>query len=373
MARAAARERLHKPLKRRILRKRIPRVETIFGAVFLALLAAIGVWIADRKDRFDPAERDVSFAVLQKDSVEDTLYRAPLRRWVEPGSASAATPAAIDLGLFPAGLLDGGWELDGRVETYDAENLYEKINGAAEQYLAFGFRQLHYVTLARDEGFLNVELYDQGSFGNALGLFAAQRDGDRAVQQQDQAYYYATPAGAVGGFRNYYFKIAGDSASQPIRSKAAELVGLLPRISGEAAKLPLPYAVLTGPLGLSLDRIAYARSDAFQYDFLSDFWFGRVGPDSDARYFLHEAGDAGEAGELFDRLVEEQLFDYEAVERGDDRVLLRHGYLNTIFALSRRGNLLYGVEGAESPERSREYLSRLDEVVAVEGQADPAS
>jgi hypothetical protein len=372
VAGVAQKEILHKPLKRRVLRKRISTAEAVCGAGIVVVLALIAFWVVSQKDSFDPAERDISFEALQRDSVEDTLYRTPLRRWVEPGSAPSSLPA-VDLGIFPPGLLDDGWELDGRVETYDSGNLYEKIDGAAEQYLAFGFRELHYVTLTRDESFLNVELYDQGSFANALGLFSSQRDVNRAVSREGDVYYYDTPAGAVGGFRNFYFKIAGDSTSPAILEKAKNLVALLARIPAPFEPMPLPYAILTERLGLPLERISYVKDDVFQYDFLSDFWFGAADDGSQARYFLHESDGPQQATALFDRLVREQLFDYSEVRREENLVFLRHKYLNTIFALGRAVTLIYGVEGAESPDRSRELLARLDEVVNGEDEADPAS
>lgn len=363
LARSASTERLFNPLKRKLLRKRIPRSENVCAAAVLVALVLAGLWVAGRKERYDPAERDVSIEVLREDSVEDRLYRRPFKPWVEPGAEGAATPAP-DLGIFPAGLLDGGWKLDGRVETYDPTNVYEKIDGAAEQYLAFGFQALHYVTLAREDSYLTVEVYDQGSFPNVLGIFAAQRDASRPVERRGSLYYYSTPAGAIGGMGNFYFKISGDSSAAAVIAKARELVGLLagglPASGGEA---PPGYTILADGLGLTLDRIAYEKRDVFRYDFLSDFWFGAAGEGSDARYFVHQAADAGEAATLFDRLLEEQSFEYSVLERDAERALLRHEYLGTVFGLRRIGPLLVGVDGAESPERARESLSRLEEAI----------
>jgi hypothetical protein len=372
LAARAKEERVFRSLKPKLMRKRIPAAETAFGAAFVLLLILVAVWVLAQRDAFDPADRDISFEVLEESSVEDTLYRRPLRRWVEPGTAAGAGPA-VDLGIFPPGLLDGGWELDGRVETYDPDNVYEKINGAAEQYLAFGFRALHYVTLTRDEIFLTIELYDQGEFPNTLGIFAAQRDPSREVRRQGGVFYYPTPVGAVGGFENYYFKIAGDSTGAEIMAKALELVGLLARLPAAGGGAPLAYTILTDRLGLGLELIAYQRTDVFQFDFLSDVWFGSVNAGSDTRYFIHEAKDEAAARELFSRLVDEQAYDYAVLAREEDRAVLRHEYLETVFAVRRRGNLIFGVDGAESSESSRQMLRRLDEVTEVESEAAPTS
>jgi hypothetical protein len=372
LARKRTGERVFRTLKPKLMRKRIPPVETAFGAGFLVLLVLVALWVLSRRDAFDPTERDISFETLQAASVEDTLYRRPLQRWVESGTAGGAV-ASPELGVFPDGLLAGGWELDGRVENYDPDNVYEKINGAAEQYLAFGFRALHYATLAREGSFLTVELYDQGEFRNALGIFAAQRDTSRRIREEGDVYYYPTAVGAVGGYANYYFKIAGDRASEAVTEKARQIVAMVSQLPAVGAAAPAPYAILTDDLGFDLGAIAYQRADVFQYDFLGDFWFADVGEGSDARYFIHEASDAEEARALFARLVEEQMYDYAVLERDDDGALLEHEYLKTVFAVRRRGRVIFGVEGAESRERALALIRPLDEVTELEEATRTAS
>ena len=66
------------------------------------------------------------------------------------------------------------------------------------------------------------------------------------------------------------------------------------------------------------------------------------------------------ARSLFTKLVEEQLFDYAVLERDDEHAVLKHQYLETVFAARWHGNLIFGVEGAESRERSRDLLRRLE-------------
>jgi hypothetical protein len=363
LARKQVREKLLNPLKRKkLLRKRIPLGEVLFGIGFLLFLVVVVVWVGWQRDRFDPADRDISFAVLEASAVEDTLYRRPLRRWSESGPVVGGA-GEIDLGIFPQGLLADGWSLDGRVESYDPSNVYEKINGAAEQYLAFGFQALHYATVARDGRYLTIELYDQGDFRNTLGIFAAQRDASRTVERNGEVFYYATPVGAVGGFQNFYFKISGDRAEAAVTEKARQLLEVVARIPGSAGAVPGPYTLLTDTMGLGFDEVTYQKTNVFQYDFLTDVWFGAVGGEGDVRYFLHEAGDEDRSAGLFRRLLDEQSYEYEVLERETDRVYLRHRFLSTVFALARNGDVLFGVDGAEDLGRSRAALERLGEAI----------
>ncbi len=363
-----ARERLLTPHKRKVLRKRITLAETLFGAGFVVLVALATVWVGAQGDNFDPADRDVDIDVLRDQSVAETLYTPPLKRWSDPAvvAAQAGAPAP-DLGFFPSSILADGWALDGRVESYDESNVYEKIDGAAEQYRTFGFRVLHYVTLARDRRFLNVEIYDQGAFQNVLGVFAAQRAPGREVKRRGEIFYYETPVGIIGGYRNLYFKAAGSEADPAVVEKAVSLLDAIPRMETSSSRPPRAFEVLTAKLDVPFDGLEYQRENVFHYDFLGDFWFGAVGGGGDARYFIHEAAEPAEAAALFERLTEEHLREHAPVEEAGDRALMQHRFLKTYFALERRGAYLYGVDGAAERSAAAGALGRLEEALGVEG------
>lgn len=359
------RERLVTPHKRKVLRKKITFAETLFGGSFVILVVLGTLWIAAQGDNFNPADRDIDYALLQEQSVEEDLYTPPLKRWADPAATAAAGAALPQLGPFPSSILSGGWEIDGRVESFDESNVYEKINGAAEQYRAFGFRVLHYVTLAAGDLFLNVEVYDQGEFRNVLGLFAAQRAPGRQVKSRGEIYYYETPVGVIGGFRNLYFKIAGSASDPAVIDKARSLIDAISGMETSSSHPPRAYSVLTATLGVPFDGLEYQRENVFHYDFLGDVWFGAAR--EGARYFIHEAPGEDEAAALFSRLGEEQLQEHAASEEGDGRLLMQHKFLKTWFALERRGPYVFGIDGAGGPEAARGSLARLEEALDVEG------
>ncbi len=366
------RERLLTPHKRKVLRKRITLAETAFGASFVVLVALATLWIGAQGDNFDPADRDIDTDLLEQQSVDEALYVPPLKRWTDPavqglpgGQGGAA--ALPDLSPFPAGLLDGGWRLDGRVESYDESNVYEKINGAAEQYRAFGFRALHYVTLAKGSRFMNVEIYDQGEFRNVIGIFAAQRAPGREVKSRGEIYYYETPVGVIGGYRNLYFKVSGSDSDPAVIEKAATLIDALPQMETSESMPPRAFAVLTATLAVPFDGLEYQKQNVFHYDFLGDFWFGAVEGGGDARYFIHETPGPAEAAALFRRIDEEHRREYAPAEEAASRVVMQHRFLKTFFALEQRGAYLYGVDGAADLDAAAASLGRLDEALANEG------
>jgi len=249
------REKLFNPLKRKLLRKGISTGETVFGAAFIFMLVLVAALVLAQGNDYDPADRDISPEQLQGGAAAKPLYKSPMKHWSEPGGAGGGERPP-DLGLLPPAILDGGWRLDGRVESYDPFNLYEKINGAAELYLAYGFERLEYLTIAKGDHAITVELYDQGRFHNSLGLFAGQRRPEQAVRELGAISYYPTPVGAIGRYGEYYFKIAGNGEAEAVLEKAEELLASMAELPAYSFTAPAPYALLTEEPSSTSSRIS---------------------------------------------------------------------------------------------------------------------
>ncbi len=70
-----------------------------------------------------------------------------------------------------------GWTVASEPGACDRESLWEYINGAAEQYLNYGYQELNYCDVAAGELVVTVNLYDMGSPINAFGLYTIQKPG----------------------------------------------------------------------------------------------------------------------------------------------------------------------------------------------------
>jgi hypothetical protein len=356
-------ERVFNPRKRRVFRSRIPDSEIVFGAVFVAVVVGMAGWVYAQRDRYDPSERDISMQLMEAGSVEDTLYRSPLVRWMDPAQAAAAVAGAVDLGIFPATTLDGGWTPSTRVQVFDEATLYEKINGAAPQYFAFGFEMLHFVGIEHRllNVDMNIELYDMGAFENALGIFAAQRDASRAVEVRNSVYYYPTSIGAIGIVERFYFKFTGSDEDPLLVDKANELIDAFTALPGGAAGAPRAFVVLRDVLGIPFEGIVFEKTDVFQFQFAENFWFGQPDLADDFRYYVHEAPTEEAAIALYDNLLENHLYDYDELSRTEDAALLNHKFLDTRLALTRTGRWLFGFDGASAELDAEQTLMHLQE------------
>jgi hypothetical protein len=69
------------------------------------------------------------------------------------------------------------WELSEETESFIPESLFEYINGAAEIYISYDFKELIVAQYKIKDGDANisVEIYDMGTGENAFGIYGAER------------------------------------------------------------------------------------------------------------------------------------------------------------------------------------------------------
>lgn len=368
-------QRIFNPRHRWLLRSRIGRGEVAASVAVLAVLALALLWVAAQRDAYDPARRDLDPALLVGSKAPE-IYQRPLQPWRKPGTGG--TGAAPDLGVFPAAVLEGGWRAARSPRTFHPDTLYEKVNGEADKFLRQGFRALHYVVLAGpDDAELSAELFDQGGFAGALGVFSDHATGDRVVQQHGRSRYLLTAGGAIGMHGRWFYRLAGNAATPALRAKAEQVALALDALPVAAGDMPYAWGVLRAA-GAEEAGISYQAENVFQYGFARDFWFGALpqagGDDGPPpRLFVHRAAAPGEAEALAGRILAEHAYDYttegQAGPEADDATLLRHRFLGTFFALARSGAVLYGVEEAPDPAAAGGALQRLQGAL----EAEPSS
>ena len=90
-----------------------------------------------------------------------------------------------------------GWAQSGPSRTYDAENLYEYMDGNSEGYLIYGFKKMNGVTCRKGEVAFVIDISDMGDPDLAYGMFTANRDSRKPEQQIGMAgqIVRSTPGG----------------------------------------------------------------------------------------------------------------------------------------------------------------------------------
>ena len=94
-------------------------------------------------------------------------------------SARPATATASDDGAIHVPV-PTGWTATGDEYRYDRENLWEYIDGAAELFLSYDFRELIVQDIEQDDRYLSVSVYDMGRPLDAFGVFERESPADTA-------------------------------------------------------------------------------------------------------------------------------------------------------------------------------------------------
>ena len=188
--------------------------------------------------------------------------------WGTEGVAlRAAAPRPPEIAartLLPA---PAGWALRGNAGNYTPDDLYEYIDGAAENFLAYGFQELAVATYEKQGGEVTVEVYRHSDDDAAFGIYASERPRGGEIQTIGAEGYCET------GLLNFltgpfYVKITafGLPAAQEravLQTFAAATAALGP------AEPALPPLLATLPGQGQLPRSArYLRQNPFGYDCL---------------------------------------------------------------------------------------------------------
>jgi hypothetical protein len=100
-----------------------------------------------------------------------------------------------------------GWQISSEVLKYNSENLWEYINGAADQFIDYGFELLLAAELSNDLLQVSVEIYDMGLPLNAFGIYMTERPQQANIFKIGTESSISLPAQCLLLKDRYYVKI----------------------------------------------------------------------------------------------------------------------------------------------------------------------
>ncbi|MFT5090482.1 MAG: hypothetical protein ACI8PG_004862, partial [Planctomycetota bacterium] len=259
------------------------------------------------------------------------------------------------------GLESAEWSELGAVESFTAETLYEKINGRAEQYLAYDVEGMEFVALVAQDGvFIDVFVYDMGAVKNAFGIYAVERPEDATVEELGRQGY-RVESSYFFWKGNYYAQIIASDISEEVRLAAAAIARKVEeRLKGSGAEV---WGLQAFPLE---DRVAvqYYKLNALSLDFLRETYtaqYQRDGEEWTAFIAQHE-GEEQAAATMEQYLAYLSEYGEVAAPRQVDGVDVFTGDLGGFYdVVFRKGKFFAGVnlvEGQELAERAADELLR---------------
>jgi hypothetical protein len=190
--------------RNQFVRTRVSFAESVAAVVCVLLMAAIGVAIFIKGKYFDPARFMLKNEALKstvadiegksgtirgdaaqpRRVVKTDAVTAPVAAETQPAAEEGyeSTAPAVAKSVKerePLEIKVDGLRPMGDTEFYNADNLYEKIDGRAPAYLNFNFQQLRcrsFAVAGATGSFVDVYEYRFDTPVNAFGMFALERD-----------------------------------------------------------------------------------------------------------------------------------------------------------------------------------------------------
>lgn len=140
-------------------------------------------------------------------------------------SSTAQTPAELKSWLPRV----AGWTIDERVEVFNPDNLFERINGAAPLYLESGFQEMTSMEYKKGEEYITIQAYRHATPEDTFGMYASERSPDLT--------FFPFAGEAQGDATNVFF-FAGNIYVKMWGYSEGDISGTLQEIAqGLAAKI----------------------------------------------------------------------------------------------------------------------------------------
>lgn len=282
--------------------------------------------------------------------------------WI--GSASGQEMSSPSLQILLPGM--PGWSLTEPPRLFSPGSLFEYINGAAENYLSYGFQELAVGDFKKDgsEAALTVEIYDMGEETRAFGIYSSERYPEsRFLDIGGQGYIEdGTLNFFVGG---YYIKLfcfdCGDEAEAVLRSAAEQVE------KKAAVKTELPPVLRLFPReGLVSNSERFILQNVLGFGFLHHGYLADYhAQGQEFELFIIQGTSPRDAQDMFAQYLESQRKAGQPPQSVAQGYLVKDRYSHNIF-LAIKGDLILGVMRIKggNEELGEKYLQWLVESAA---------
>jgi hypothetical protein len=274
--------------------------------------------------------------------------------------AFAATPglAAGDAALMPE---LPGFSRHGEAKTFDADTLYEYVNGDAFTYLGFHFEELTVQEYtAGEEKSVTVDLFRHRDANNGFGIYSYERPGEgNFLEIGGEAYHEGRSLNFFKG--PYYVKLSGAGLGE---RAGAVLTDLAKRIAAEiGGQGSLPAAATCFPeSGLVPGTVRFVGSDFLGHGFLHSAFVAEYATDSgEFRAFIIDPSDPQDVRRMLNGYLEflEKKGVEPVLERGVYRLRDPYHASEGLLHLKPAGNRLIGVL-CDDPSVAGSYLGKIE-------------
>lgn len=250
------------------------------------------------------------------------------------------------------------WDRAESPQIYHPENLFEYINGAAESYISYEFKELVVAEYKKqDECDLVLEIYDMGDRNNSFGIYSSERYPDsHFISMGTQGYL----DGGVLNFMigRYYVKLMafeyGDKSEEYLKTFAEAVSENVPGPHNFPEELQVfPFQ------GLTENSERFILNNFLGYDFLhSGYTADYQVNENEFSCFLIKGSSEQEAKQMLEKYMEAKK-DQE-ITKTSYGFQFKDRYYENIF-MSQQGQYICGVMEVQDSfkETGKKYLDQM--------------
>jgi hypothetical protein len=271
-------------------------------------------------------------------------------------AAAAVVPAAASDKQLPNCNLVPGWTQHGPFRTYEADNLYDYMNGNSEGYLIYGFQKMTGVTCKKGDASFVFDVSEMPDPESAWGLYASNRDPRQPAERLGMGGQ-VVPQRGIFAKGNRFVEI---SASPPSEDHSAGIRAFLkaiePRVEGSAAP-PAPLGWFPAE-GLDEASIRLVPQSVLGLSILKR---GYLATYENARAFIIRDPSNENAVQTMTKL-RQRFGDVQAVTVGDEAFQANDRYLGRLL-VARKGAFITGFanikDGFDAVPAATAVVSRI--------------
>jgi hypothetical protein len=232
-------------------------------------------------------------------------------------------------------------ELEGYKKSTDfpvfgPETLWDFINGAADNYLAYGFVDLHVAEYKKGKNVIKLEIYRHSNYTMAFGVYSSERSSSFRFLNLGAQGYIAD--GSINFFKgNYYVKIRTYSKDEKVLQSEESLALKVANMLDGSSEMPGVLSKFP-ETGKKQNEEAYVNESVLGHKFLNKAFKAiyEAGTDKFSVYIIENTSpeETWKTAEAYLKSA-----GTEAPESAGGKYMLSDGYNGTVF-LAWKDNLI---------------------------------
>jgi hypothetical protein len=246
-----------------------------------------------------------------------------------------------------------GWKLQEEQRIYTSKDLWELINGAADIFLSYDFKDLRIAEYSNKDKIIRVELYRQSTPDNAFGIYTAERMPDYPqVSVGSQGYKSQGVLNFLAG--DYYVKIMSAGAVEAEESAIAQLAVRINEMLAQPVGLPDVLKLFPEEGKENLSDM-YIAQNFLGYSFFHSAFTTKYKTEAEFQVFIIRDSPE-ELKHMLDEYM--KMLKDEKPQIKENLIIAKDPYNGTLF-MEQKGNYLVGVINTDKEALAKEYIHRV--------------